>query len=1433
MKRNFRQSVSAIACATLFLLAATAYAAEQPAAEVLPRGAFARLGTQRFRADNDIEKVVLSPDGKRIAVVQEDDDVLLLDAVTGQRVLRFECSSMERTETNPHHNQMSTFSGDGALFAVYHKPWLSLHDAATGKALALLARPETRRLYGIWFSGDGRWLYCAETDRDLPLLGDEVVTVIDVNRRCQVREIVLAAPVIQTLGIAPDGKTLALQPSEPGAQRPTVDGISLWHLETGKSLHALPETREAGSIAFAPDSKTLAMEHNSSILTLWDVATGKPRWRRVGVSGGAMAFSPDGKQLAVTVNRSTVAVYSLADGARLVLHRGPDMNIESLAVTADGNLVAAGSEGRIVRVWRPGQPPAAGGDSHHERVRQLAFDAHGERVYSADVASCLEWNLRTGHVRRCDNSERLKAMSPGERTVRLGELFNVAPSESGQETNISVWDLKTGRELWVHRCPFVWRWQSTALSPDSRFVALSSCLPNVEIRVWDVKADKELWRVESLKTWMDQLQFSPDGKLLLARAKDNTVWELWDVALGRRLHTLAMEQGECASAFVFARDSRNLYAAVQLAGGKGCIRCWDAGSGKPVTMFGDTDRPATALAFSPDGKTFAAGYEDTTILLWDLAGRNKAELSLPPMTLPLPAPPLPNPALTIPLPDSEPLPAGALHRLGTSQFRTDKTVLSAAAISANGKVLAVACCRTHVVRLLDAATGRQIDRFPNEARALAFSPDGALLGVGGRSQTTVYELRNASNSSTETNGRLWIDSLNFTADSRYYPMFDDDKLEIWDAQATKVVQSFEVPFEKGAGAALSGDGSVAACWAGQYVEPEGDKKHCVLLYDLKKKQALRKIATEGDALKATLSPDGKHLAVGESLDVNLPTIPGVSYCLSIWEVASGKLLHRTQTAQPIRWLGYSPDGKRLGVCYEEGRVELRDPGEGKILSRRYFPETNVWSLAFLPDGPVRVVCSRGQLVYAADVETGRVPDALAGPQAAADELQFSREGRTLSAFSEGSRRDWNVADGKHLAVQYADSPRSEYREEMSFEFFSRNLIVSGDHGLAAALQVERGSEKHPTKLCIWQRRTGRVTYFGAEGDANVDAALALSGSGRTAAVATTRLKDLEGFECVVVVRDTATGKKKTSFALNEPCRALLFSPDETLLAADNGRWKGVDVWYANGGVRSLTLPVSEMNDQLLLAFSPDGRTLAAGVHDADQDSNRVLVWELATGKVRREFTARSAVTALAFSPDGRLLASAQADTTILLWDVLGSAATTTKATPEQLQQWWMDLAAPDATKGLLAMRELAARPAQTTEWLTQKLPPARTAVTEADLKRLIADLDHDDFKRRDEASRRLRYAGPRVIGLIRAALELKPPPEQKRRLEELVEELKTCPPDPEVVRPTRALEVLERIGTPEAKQLLEELAKGAAEAQLTQDPKATLQRLAAPSESGK
>jgi hypothetical protein len=76
-----------------------------------------------------------------------------------------------------------------------------------------------------------------------------------------------------------------------------------------------------------------------------------------------------------------------------------------------------------------------------------------------------------------------------------------------------------------------------------------------------------------------------------------------------------------------------------------------------------------------------------------------------------------------------------------------------------------------------------------------------------------------------------------------------------------------------------------------------------------------------------------------------------------------------------------------------------------------------------------------------------------------------------------------------------------------------------------------------------------------------------------------------------------------------------------------------------------------------------------------------------------------------------------------------------------------------------------------------------------------------------------------------AALKAKPGPEKKRRLEELLKALAPGGPNPELVRPARALEVLERVGTPQARRLLRALAKGNPGARLTADAQSALKRL--------
>jgi hypothetical protein len=85
---------------------------------------------------------------------------------------------------------------------------------------------------------------------------------------------------------------------------------------------------------------------------------------------------------------------------------------------------------------------------------------------------------------------------------------------------------------------------------------------------------------------------------------------------------------------------------------------------------------------------------------------------------------------------------------------------------------------------------------------------------------------------------------------------------------------------------------------------------------------------------------------------------------------------------------------------------------------------------------------------------------------------------------------------------------------------------------------------------------------------------------------------------------------------------------------------------------------------------------------------------------------------------------------------------------------------------------------------------------------------------------------------LRRALADNPSAEVRKRLEELLSRPALLPPG-EALRRVRAVEVLERLGTPEARRLLGALAGGEPEARLTREAQAALRRLAERAAPGK
>jgi hypothetical protein len=162
---------------------------------------------------------------------------------------------------------------------------------------------------------------------------------------------------------------------------------------------------------------------------------------------------------------------------------------------------------------------------------------------------------------------------------------------------------------------------------------------------------------------------------------------------------------------------------------------------------------------------------------------------------------------------------------------------------------------------------------------------------------------------------------------------------------------------------------------------------------------------------------------------------------------------------------------------------------------------------------------------------------------------------------------------------------------------------------------------------------------------------------------------------------------------------------------------------------------------------------------------------------------------------------------------------------KQIEALWDDLASEDASKAFRAIALLRGAPDQTVPWLANRLKPIALPDRQR-VEQLILGLDSDDFSVRDLAARELEGLGDAAADVLQKALQRKPTPEARRRLKDLLEMNQPGKTFPlERLRWVRAVEVLERTATPEARALLGRLAKGAPSARLTREAQAARERL--------
>jgi hypothetical protein len=153
---------------------------------------------------------------------------------------------------------------------------------------------------------------------------------------------------------------------------------------------------------------------------------------------------------------------------------------------------------------------------------------------------------------------------------------------------------------------------------------------------------------------------------------------------------------------------------------------------------------------------------------------------------------------------------------------------------------------------------------------------------------------------------------------------------------------------------------------------------------------------------------------------------------------------------------------------------------------------------------------------------------------------------------------------------------------------------------------------------------------------------------------------------------------------------------------------------------------------------------------------------------------------------------------------------------------WADLAAPNPGQAQLAVENLVLS-RQAVGFLKAKLKSAPVKADTGKVAALVEALDHKRFGERERATAELAKLGAAAAPALAEAFRESPSLEARRRAGKLL--AKVCNA-PSLLPEQRGVEVLVRLGTAEARRLLEELARGPREAWLTQQARDGLYRLA-------
>lgn len=601
----------------------------------------------------------------------------------------------------------------------------------------------------------------------------------------------------------------------------------------------------------------------------------------------AVAFSPDGRRVLTGGWDKIARLWDVQTGKELQSFVGHSGFVTSVAFSSDGTRVLTGSGDQTARLWdvetgkelqRFAGPTYA--------INSVAFSPDRRKVLTGnDDGTARIWDVQTGKellTIQEDSSVTSVAFSPDGRSLL-----------TGADVYALLWDAQTGKPVGSFEGNSIMR--SVAFSPDGRTVLTGG--DDNSAWLWDVKTGKALKRFEGHSREVYAVAFSPDGRWVLTGSGDTTA-RLWDVEGGKEVRRF---EG-CTNAIwavAFSSDGQSVLTGSV----DNTARLWDEHTGKELQRFQGHSASVYAVAFSPDGHEILTGSDGAR--LWDvqtgkelrrLQGRSSTVVSGTPSA------------------DENSLLTGS--NVGSRTFFADGVPLGsrivAGTFSADGNRVLTRSGDDYD-RLLDAATGKELQRF--EGHAVAISRDGQRVLTGSKDKTARLWNVQTGKELQRFEAHSAVDSVALSPDGqRVLTGGDDNTARLWDVQTGKELQHFEGHDSPVDSVAFSEDGRRALT---------ASKDGTARLWEVQTGTELMRFSGHTSwVYSAVFSPDGRSVLTA-SLDNTA----------RLWDVQTGRALQRfAGHSDSVYSAVFSPDGDRVLTASSDGTARLWDAPSGRELA---------------------------------------------------------------------------------------------------------------------------------------------------------------------------------------------------------------------------------------------------------------------------------------------------------------------------------------------------------------------------------------------------------------------------------------------------------------------------------------------------------------------